>query len=80
MQLGLIEDDPPSRSATTSPKRWTELFAEHRRGRSVPEAGPRVRMQNTPHQLCDDVLGRSDDIVIRCDPALAHDPSLEHIS
>jgi hypothetical protein len=65
MELGLEEKDPTSWPTPTALEWGPELLAERRGGSRVGLGRTRVHHELAVHDLCDDVLGRGEDILVR---------------
>ncbi len=55
VELGLVEDDPPTRPSAAALEGRPQLLTQRRRGERVRDRGPRVRVQRAEDDLTDDV-------------------------
>jgi hypothetical protein len=65
MELGLVQQNPPARSAPASLEGRPKLFAKRRRRGGVRACGTRMCVQDAMQELGDQVVGRRQDVLIR---------------
>jgi hypothetical protein len=65
VNLGLVEDQPPTGAATASFERRPELLADRRRRLRVLRRRPRMRVEDAEDDLPNHVVGQRTEVLIR---------------